>query len=362
MNETINIISQTTNRILSEKCDDSVRRSAMAGNWQADLWQALEESGLTTATGVIDEDGLPLASSMAILREIGGAAAPVPVAETMLASWILSRCGMDVPAGPLTVAPVLRGSVPTLSKHGEWSLTANMPAVPWARDAKHLVILCRKRGILHVALVPTEQATIIPGANMAGEPRDRVVFDNLALDPDWLSPATIGVDQNSIWFRGALMRVVLMDGTLETILQLVVNYCKERVQFGRPIGKFQAVQQQLSVLAGHVAAGNAAASAAVVAAETGPAYFEIAASKARISEAATQVSSIAHQLYGAAGFSHEFPLHHYTKRMWSWREEFGDETQWWDWLGRTVADVGGDNLWPLLTAEYGPLLIGGDVL
>jgi acyl-CoA dehydrogenase len=58
---------------------------------------------------------------------------------------------------------------------------------------------------------------------------------------------------------------------------------------------------------------------------------------------------IAHQVHGAMGFTYEHRLHHYTKRLWSWRDDFGTEVYWNTLLGRKALEVGGDGLWPFLT-------------
>ncbi len=54
-------------------------------------------------------------------------------------------------------------------------------------------------------------------------------------------------------------------------------------------------------------------------------------------------------MHGAIGFTHEHRLHHLTRRLWSWRDEFGVESDWSIELGRLAASRGADGLWPLLT-------------
>ena len=140
-----------------------------------------------------------------------------------------------------------------------------------------------------------------------------------------------------------------MAGALERTLEYALTYANERVQFGRPIGKFQAIQHLLAVLAGHVAASSAAADAAVEASETAPDEFMVAVAKARIGEAAGKSAEIAHQVHGAMGYTREHNLHYVTRRLWAWRDEFGNETHWQVKLGRMVAAKGADALWPTLT-------------
>jgi acyl-CoA dehydrogenase len=129
-----------------------------------------------------------------------------------------------------------------------------------------------------------------------------------------------------------------------------VQYAGERVQFGRPIGRFQAVQQNLAVLAGQAAAATAAAEAAIEAAAQGLDALAIAAAKIRAGEAAGIGAAIAHQVHGAIGFTQEHSLHHATRRLWSWRDEFGSEAFWSRKLGATVAAAGADRLWQSITA------------
>jgi acyl-CoA dehydrogenase len=126
------------------------------------------------------------------------------------------------------------------------------------------------------------------------------------------------------------------------------------VQFGRPIGRFQAVQQQLALAAAEVAAASAAASAAarvatadgMLAAST---RFAVAAAKARTGEAAGEVARIAHQVHGAIGFTREHDLRLLTTRLWAWRDEDGSEAEWQEWLGGAALEAGADGLWPLIT-------------
>jgi acyl-CoA dehydrogenase len=123
----------------------------------------------------------------------------------------------------------------------------------------------------------------------------------------------------------------------------------ERKQFGRSIGSFQAIQHQLALLAGHTAAARSAAANAFRAADRGDAAFEIAVAKVRTGEAVGLGASIAHQCHGAIGFTYEHALHFVTRRVWSWRAEFGAESRWAAEIGRAIARRGGEGLWPYVT-------------
>jgi acyl-CoA dehydrogenase len=148
-----------------------------------------------------------------------------------------------------------------------------------------------------------------------------------------------------------MVRAAQMAGALESLLEQSVRYATERKQFGRPIGNFQAIQHNLAVLAGHVAAAGIAAEQAFRAADRGEPDFEVAAAKIRAGEAAGVGAGIAHQAHGAIGFTYEHSLHFATRRLWSWRAEFGSESRWALELGRRVAAAGPDRLWSELTTR-----------
>ena len=150
---------------------------------------------------------------------------------------------------------------------------------------------------------------------------------------------------------GALLRAAQMAGAMEAALGLATAYANDRVQFGRPIGKFQAIQQQLALLAEETAAALVAVESAAISVAEGrqSAEFAVPAAKIRAGEAAETVAEIAHQVHGAIGFTEEHSLHYLTRRLWSWRDEFGDEAYWAGVLGRRIAAAGGAGLWPLIT-------------
>ena len=331
-------------------------RTGEQNGWDASLWKDLERANLTLVS--VPEEfggaGGTLGEAADILRLAGYHAAPVPLAETgLLAGWALSSSGLPVPEGALTVAPVHAGErIDVRRERGGWTLSGRARRVPAARIAAGLVVVGNADGEVVVATVGTGAYGISPGENLAGEARDDVVLDGVRLSEAEAAPAGRGVDEEALRLRGALARSVVMAGALERVLELSVSYAGERHQFGRPIGKFQAIQQQLATLAGEVAAAGAAAEAAVVAAEFGgtvaDAAFEIAAAKVRAGEAAGTAAAIAHQVHGATGFTERHPLRHSTRRLWAWRDEFGTESEWASRLGDVVTKGGPEALWPTL--------------
>jgi alkylation response protein AidB-like acyl-CoA dehydrogenase len=351
MSDERSILIETAARVFQDRYTADVRTAVEQGDWPAEVWQTLEETGLTLAS--IPENaggsGGSLTDAAAILRVAGRHAVSLPLAETLLAGWLLSSCGQAVPDSPLTVAPVRADEQIAFRRDGQgWVLGGAAGRVPWARHATHLVVVGRATDGL-VGLVPAGACRITPGRNLAGEPRDDVAFDGVRLQGEMVVPAAAGLDEATLVTWGALLRAVQMAGALERVLELAVTYATERTQFGRPIGRFQAIQHHLAVLAGEVAAAGAAVDAAVAAAEAGDATAEVAAAKIRVGEAAGAAAAIAHQVHGAIGFTYEHALHNSTRRLWAWREEFGKESAWAARLGHMIAARGPRTLWAFIS-------------
>lgn len=147
----------------------------------------------------------------------------------------------------------------------------------------------------------------------------------------------------------ALALVALMGGALEHCLELSIDHANTRVQFGKPLGKQQAVQQNLAILAEETAAVAVAAQAAAAARNTGDAAFEIACAKLRANQAAGRGAAIAHQVHGAIGFTREYPLHRFTRALAFWRSCSGNDTFWAARIGTMASSSGGRGLWLDLT-------------
>jgi acyl-CoA dehydrogenase len=343
---TDNIIVDTATRIFQDLCEPSTVNEAEQGVWPKGLWDALEESGLTL-TWVPDElggAGAGLADGFAVLRAAGRFAAPVPLAETLMAGWLLTQAGISAPGGPLTIAPIHADGRIMLTADG--ALSGRARRVPFARNAGHIAVLARRGDETAVALVAAAGLPMSQATSLAGEPRDDVSFDGAI--PEAVRPGAI--NQDLVVCFGAAVRLQQMAGALEKILEQSVQHALDRTQFGRPIAKFQAVQHNLATLAGEVAAASAAADAAAEAcARLEISLGEVAIAKVRGGEAAGTGAAIAHQVHGAMGFTYEHSLHHATRRLWAWREEFGNETMWAQRLGHMVAAQGADQLWSFIT-------------
>jgi acyl-CoA dehydrogenase len=352
--ESEGLIAETTRRILGDLADPQTVNKA-GDRWKAPAWAALEEAGLTLAwvPESLGGAGAETADGFAVLRQAGRFAAAVPLAETLLAGWLLSRAGIAAPKGAMSCGPAREGHRLTLAGNG--ALSGSLRSIPFAKDAKHLAVLAaRDNGGSAVALVDASQARISDGTSIGGDPLNAVTFTGAR--PAVVKDAPAGLDGQSLLLMGAAVRAMQMAGALEAILELAVAYANERVAFERPIAKFQAVQHNLARLAGEVAVAIAAAGSAADAIANAPAFDEAvflegASAKIRVGEAATEGAGIAHQVLGAIGFTQEHTLHRFTRRLWAWRDDFGNESAWAVKLGTLVAAKGADGLWPMLAAR-----------
>ncbi len=347
------MLVEAATRLFADCVDAKMLDAAKRDGWSPALWRTVEDAQLPLVS--IEEEaggaGGTLSDLAAVLRIAGRFSAPIPLAETAIAGWMLASGGLAIPHGPLAFGPV-HGETITATKHGNaWRLSGSLVRVPWARIAQHLILLARGPDGALVACVDPGQCRISAGRNLAHEPRDDVVLEEVAVAGNLVAAAP-GIDAAALRLRGALARSLLIAGALERALELAVRYATERVQFGRKIGQFQAIQQELARFAGEVAAAVAAALSAAGALERGDdALFAVASAKIRTAQAAHEGAMIAHQVHGAIGVTDEYALHHATLRLWAWREEFGNEAAWAAELGRAIAAAGSDRLWPLLTRD-----------
>ena len=338
-------MSSETQRLIEKTADDifaaegAAARAALAqGEWPERLWRIFAEAGLARAALSEEGGGAGLAAGLAVLRAAGRHAAPFSVAETLIGTYLCHVAGVAPPPGPLTVYAPPSGAQapqPVVREDGD---AATLLRVPWARFASVLVVGAPGQGLVFIRSVD-----VVEGTNLAGEPRDDVVVSG---PPEGFAGLPPDVDGFALM---ALARAAQLRGAMEQVLAMSVAYAREREQFGRPLAKFQAIQHHLAEMAGEAAASGAAVDAA---AEAGT-PFAIASAKARASQAAGTVARLAHQVHGAIGYTAEHDLHHWTTRLWAWRDECGNEAHWWQVLGAEVAQNGSAALWPTVVAAGG---------
>jgi len=297
-------------------------------------WAAVEEAGFPSLLIPQEKGGFggDAGDLSSIARLAGHHALPLPLCETIVVAKLLGDAGLAAPPGASSFAADASGIV------SDNHFTGEVRRVAWGRHLTHVVAPLAG----WIIVLPVAEATVHRAANPAGEPRDTLMFANSAVITASL--------RDNIMHWGALLRAAQIAGALDRALSLSVDHVNQRQQFGKPLAKFQAVQQSLAVLAIEAVAANVAAAAAVHAYDRhGETGFEAAAAKLRANRAAAIGITIAHQVHGAIGFTHEYPLHHLTRRLMGWRSEFGNEAYWAERLGDMVARGGAERLWPMMT-------------
>ncbi|SDP23203.1 acyl-CoA dehydrogenase family protein [Pseudomonas jinjuensis] len=351
------MIADSVERLFAEQVTPTLLASFDAGHAADDLWRMVLDNGLPGA--LVPEDaggsGASWLDASPVLRAIGYWQAPLALGETMLASLLLARAGLEVPEGAISLIQAGRLGDLRLSGDGR-QLDGRVVSVPWARSSRWAVVADAGR----IALVDLRQAAIAleAGSNFAGEERDTLVFSQAAVSARGdLQLADIA---EPVWLLGALVRSCMLVGALESSLDKAVQYANERVQFGKPIGKQQALQQYLAQMAGSIGAARMAVQIALrsateaMGAEAGSRSslaFDVAVAKVCAGEAASLACSVAHQVHGAIGFTHEHTLHFATRRLWSWRDEFGSDAQWARVLGESAIAAGSAGFWQGITAR-----------
>jgi acyl-CoA dehydrogenase len=334
VNELEQLVADLGQRSLEARLD----RPAFPDAFDEGLWRNLEETGLSRLTST--EDAGP-AEAAVVLTGLARHAAPVPIAETdLLAMWLASKAGVAVPdSGPLTV-------VLADAELRDGSLGGTAHDVPWPGSAT-VVLAARTADALHVGVL-TDPPTAV-SANLAGEPRGIFEFEFAARDMNTLDRHVA----HEFTRRGAWARCVQVIGALDAARDLTVAHTSERVQFGRPLSKFQAVQHSLAEMAGEIERARAATDLAIAAAtdfgfDSAATDYAVTVAKIATGRAVGSVTTIAHQLHGAIGVTVEHRLWLFTMRARSWIDDFGTTTHYARRLGRTALTA--DDPWQVVVS------------
>ncbi len=317
------LLIDTVGRICQDHATKEALDKAEAGEYPSGLWRLLLDNGLHDLA--TPASGLEAGDIYAVFRTAAAHAMPLPLAEAVLGRAWLQQ--LDIDSGQRLV------SIGFLQDDA-------LVGVPWGRERPLLLGL--RLGEAGWQLHHCEaRSDALLDANLAGEPRDDI------------PQVTIGaaIDEPLAFEKLALARTVQMAGTLSSVLDLSLAYVNEREQFGRPLAKFQAIQHALAVLAAEVAAAMRASDSAVAALSDERFSADLAAAKARVGEAVGVVAESAHQVHGAMGFTHEHRLHHFTRRLWAWRDEYGNERYWQERLGAALIAGGAQTLWPFIATR-----------
>ena len=316
------MFAQAIEDILQDQCTPAVVRAIEAGGSPLKLWQALQGAGFLELLASEDAGGagLPLADLFPILCSFGRYTVPVPVAQTIVARALLGS-QFAMPNGMITLGAALR-------READGAIVCSF--TPYGRVADFVLAQDSDALLLLPCAAAQREASGVHGSLAA----------NLRWPDERIATHVPGAGPLLPTFAAAL-HAALLSGAMTRVFEMTLQFCNDRIQFGKTLGKFQAVQHQLSVMAEHVAAASMAAEAAFHTDAAAPSLLAAAMAKSRTSEAAVLVASIAHALHGAIGIAEEYDLQLLTRRLHEWRMAHGSEAHWNVLIGQRVlaADV-----------------------
>jgi acyl-CoA dehydrogenase len=317
------LLTDSFERLLADASPPDVVRSIereAAPAASAQLWARLEASGFLDA--LVPEAaggaGLGLADAFELFVADGRHVVPVPLSQTMLVRAVLAGAGIEAPSGAIAIASRTR-----VGDDG----AVFCPSTPYGRVADWVVAAAPDGW----RLLPTAEADVA----------DTGVHASLRADLRWsgsVRGAVAGHGEVAWQEVGAVIAAAQMSGAMERVLHSSVAFAEQRVQFGRSIGKFQAIQHQLAVMAEQVCAARMAAELGCSGAGPLPRRLRAAVAKARAGEAAALVAPAAHAVHGAIGVTAELDLQLHTRRIHEWRADFGSERHWNEVLGAALLE------------------------
>jgi alkylation response protein AidB-like acyl-CoA dehydrogenase len=306
-------------RLLEQVSDPGAVRRAEEGDHAEPIWPALLESGFVDA--LVDEQqggaGLAPEAVAPLFVAAGQQLLPVAFAETVVTRALASAAGQSVPVD----APVLL-----------W---------PMGRDSRLQSLLSPLAGEASHALVQRGRRAELRPLLSGKSERDGYGMIAAVLDDDSAALLEFDLAENTLLYWAAALTTAAMAGAANRVRELTLAHVNDRQQFGRPLFKFQAIQQQIAVMAERVATAAVAARIAVSQPMPGPGAAQAAIAKIAADEAATLVCAIAHAAHGAIGISAEHDLSLYTRRLKRWQSSFGSGSYWAQLLGQMRLDSGG---------------------
>ena len=315
------LLTNALRDLLKDECPpDRVRAIERDPQKARALWEVIESSGFAGA--LLPESrggaGQTLAQAFGLFELCGACALPVPLAETMVSRAWLAAAGLEVP----------HGSIALVERAAESTGVLECPRIRHGATADWVLVQAGGQARLLPVQAARSQAGLFP------------LDAALSWDESAWKRAPAASMKADLRDLHALVCAALLAGALKTVFDMTLRYANEREQFGRPIGKFQAIQHQLSVMAEHVFAARMAAQLGCQTDVAAPDRLRVAIAKARTSEAAREVAAAAHAVHGAIGFTEEFDLQLFTRRLHVWRQTAGSESAWHDVAGRLLVESG----------------------
>jgi len=324
----------------------TIDRAVETGQWSESQWQQFFQLGSTSLLVREDSDGIGarLEEFMPVASQLGTLHARFPAIEAIVGTWLADVCGIAIADDAVTTV-----ALASATEEHEHDRPLTLRDVAWGRYANTLVIVDANgdpSGSSKVAVLTPADADLQPAENIAGEARDTL---RISVTPDFHE---CPVSWNYVLQFLALSRAAQMSGIMQEIVRMTSQYVSSREQFGRPLSRFQAIQHSLANMYAETMAATVATRAALCGKAEQISDFDACAAIVETRSAATKIASSAHQAHGAMGFTQEYALAEYSRRLWAWRDEYETETWWQDRLG-TLVLADSDTLLQQLTKGSG---------
>lgn len=336
MSDLQDMIVDVFEKILKQHCTKETVDILEEGLWATDLWQVIvdnELQNIAVSEGCGGAGG-DIADLLTLYRLCGKYAAPIPFVEHTLANFCWEAVGGS-PTDDLSTIALSSAQVTGSSE---------MPYVPWGRYAKFAVTVMKQGDAYYLVRFLIDETMTKLATNLATEPRDTIY-------PYGQSMERIEISSERVLFIQKLFtaaQISRMVGAIEQAVALSIRFSKEREQFGRPIHRFQLVQQHLAVLAGEEAICTAALQNLALVLQDNEDQFEVAFATISLDAATKTVAASAHQIHAAIGVTYEHRLHHFTRRLWAWRDEGLSARFWQQQMARNLLATEQD-IWSYLT-------------
>jgi alkylation response protein AidB-like acyl-CoA dehydrogenase len=214
---------------------------------------------------------------------------------------------------------------------GGWEISGAFDLVSYAHEADSILCVAELEGrgpaLLHVDL-PDERIETRRQRVIGGEARAKVLFDGYVAKQQHISslqPDAVATSTAAAQLRAAVLRGAHAVGACEGAIGLSVTWAKDRHQFGRPIGSFQAVSNRCADMRIAVDAARLLTWEAAWALSTAQpdSAARVSTAKNYLNHAAEVVVTNAHQVHGAIGYSTEYPLHAFTRSLKAFQASLG---------------------------------------
>jgi acyl-CoA dehydrogenase len=331
-----------------------------ANDFDRRVWAEFTGAGFASLDVAEDMGGSggTLADALDIVTVAARRGALTPIIEHgVLAAWVAAQAGMALPDGICTLA-VVHEAIVDAGADGSLVLNGVIEAVPWAMEAESIVLLLdsEQASQRRIALVATEDGSVRvhPGTDLSGVPLNDITFT--ATIP--AKVAATDTTTETLRRRSALAYTAAIAGASRQVCDLTMRHARSRTQFGRPLAKFQAIQQKLAQLASVTASIENAARIATAGGTELKSIASVASAAVAASSGAQQIGAAGHQIHGAIGFTSECGLGRATTSLWSWRDRHVSADYWSDRLAGEVLDEGA-GVWDLITGRLDHEVDGG---